>query len=91
MIGWLSQGDAAVLVALIGLFGGAQWVQGRKAAKQLTQINKAVNHVGPDEPTLIQRTRNLETVVAANAAWTAESLHLIARQLGVDLPPKETK
>ena len=56
---------------------------------EVSQINKAVNHVEPGEAPLIQRVRDLE----ASDKWKNDALVAIAHQLGVHLPPhpKETK
>lgn len=51
---------------------------------EVQQVNRAVNHVGPDDPApLIQRVRDLE----ANDQWHRDAFRLLAENLGVDLPP----
>jgi hypothetical protein len=82
----LGQHDATVLVAVIGVV--SLWIQLR-TKRDTRQINNAVNHVGANEPPLIQRVRDLE----AHEQWEVDVLNLFATHLGVELPahPKPNK
>lgn len=74
------------MVALIGL--GATYITTRRNRKDLKQINKAVNHVGEGEPTLIQRVKNLEMRSEKYAEWESAAFKAIADQIGVTLPER---
>lgn len=82
----LGQHDATVLVAIVGVV--SLWIQLR-TKRDTRQINNAVNHVGANEPPLIQRVRDLE----AHEQWEVDVLNLFATHLGVELPahPKPKK
>jgi LPS O-antigen subunit length determinant protein (WzzB/FepE family) len=58
---------------------------------EVQQVNKAVNHVGPDDSApLIQRVRDLEAHaddLEEHTRWHRQVLALLALNLGVDLPP----
>lgn len=87
MMGILSAGDASVVVAVVMAVAG--FFAARANRKDIRQINRAVNHVGPDEPTLIDRVRKLETNSErqdSHSRWMHEVIDLFAPQLGVQVP-----
>lgn len=55
--------DLAMLIgALVGILaplGAFVWTMFR-VARGVSQINRAVNHQGPDEPTLVERVKTIE-------------------------------
>ena len=51
------------------------------------QINRAVNHVNPGEPTLIQRVKHNEEEQRVFRIWTMKAMQAIGSQVGVNLPP----
>lgn len=86
----IDDGTAAVLVAAItGTFGllTALLVQQRKTYREVRQVNRAVNHVAPGEPTLVERVQRLERRSDVQTRWLGDVLTLLAAQLGVKLPP----
>lgn len=91
MIAVFSQADATVVVAVVTLIGGPMAALLIRQKRSIEQINKAVNHVGPNEPTLIQRVRDIQADNADFRAWTHESMKAIAMQVGATLtePPAE--
>ena len=93
--------NSNILIAVIGaiavLFGGA--VTGlvnrrlsRMEVKQeqintaTAQINRAVNHVAPGEPTLIQRVKRNEVEMTNFRDWIQLALSGMSYQIGVTLP-----
>jgi hypothetical protein len=92
MIALISQGDALIIVALIGLISTVL-VANRRSGKSLEQINRAVNHIGPGEPTLIERVRKLETAsdeLNKHSRWVRHSMRELARQMGMQIPDDYT-
>lgn len=85
MFSIFSAADAAVIVAVIG--GVATWM-GVRTRKEIRQINRAVNHQGDDQPTLIQRVIRLEENQAIHTSWTEEALKSVAAQIGAQLPER---
>lgn len=83
-----STADAAVVVAVISLIAGWVTVVGARTRKEIRQINRAVNHQGDNQPTLIQRVIHLEQNQAIHAAWTADVLMSLCAQIGASLPPR---
>lgn len=86
---WAAAGLLIVVAVIIALLGRRALDARLGPLKvEVGQINKAVNHVQPGDPTLIQRVCALE----AGQQWQADALHAIARQVGSQLPPhpKET-
>ena len=81
-----SVADASIVVALIGLI--ATYITTRRNRKDIKQINKAVNHVGDGEPTLIQRVKRLEARSEKHAEWESAAFKAIADQIGVQLPER---
>jgi len=84
VIAVFSVGDASIIVAAMALIG--TFVQGHRNRRDIKQISHSVNHIGPDEPTLIQRVVRLERRGQRHAKWEADAFGLIAEQLGVRLP-----
>lgn len=66
-------------VILIGLL-----VNSHRTRRNSEQINRAVNHVAPGSPTLVQRVGNLE----ASSRWQGECIVAIAHHVGAPLPPR---
>jgi len=86
----LDQGTATVLVALITVVGGpmiALFVGQRRQLRELQAVSRAVNHVSPGEPPLIERVRRLERRSDTQTRWLVDVLTILAAQLGVKLPP----
>lgn len=86
-----TQADATVVVAIITLIGAPLVTMLVRQRRSIEQINKAVNHVGPNEPTLIQRVRDIQADNAEFRKWTHDSMKAIAVQVGAKLddPPAE--
>lgn len=84
-LAFFSPGDASVIVAVIVAIAGAITQRNRRDIKM---INRAVNHQGADQPTLIQRVIRLEANQTIHATWTAEALVAVAGQIGVTLPDR---
>lgn len=83
----ISEGAWAAIAALItGLFGVIAELL-RRTLREVRQVNRAVNHVAPGEPPLIERVRRLEQRTDMQSQWMADVLELVAAQLGVKLPP----
>lgn len=85
LLGFFSPGDASVIVAVIVAIAGAIAQRNRRDIKM---INRAVNHQGLDQPTLIQRVIRLEANQTIHTTWTAEALVAVAGQIGVTLPDR---
>ena len=85
LLGFFSPADASVIVAVIVAATGAIAHRNRRDIKQ---INRAVNHQGADQPTLIQRVILLEKNQTIHTTWTAEALVAVAGQIGVQLPDR---
>jgi len=84
-LAFFSPGDASVIVAVIVAAIGAIAQRNRRDIKM---INRAVNHQGLDQPTLIQRVIRLEANQTIHTTWTAEALVAVAGQIGVTLPDR---
>lgn len=84
-LAFFSPGDASVIVAVIVAIAGAIAQRNRRDIKM---INRAVNHQGADQPTLIQRVIRLEANQTIHMTWTAEALVAVAGQIGVTLPDR---
>lgn len=84
-LAFFSPGDASVIVAVIVAIAGAIAQRNRRDIKM---INRAVNHQGLDQPTLIQRVIRLEANQTIHTTWTAEALVAVAGQIGVTLPDR---
>ena len=84
-LAFFSPGDASVIVAVIVAIAGAIAQRNRRDIKM---INRAVNHQGLDQPTLIQRVISLEANQTIHMTWTAEALVAVAGQIGVTLPDR---
>lgn len=80
-----STGDASVIVATIAFTG--TWLAARNR-KAIRRIDRAVNHQPDDAPTLIQRVIRLEVNQTSHSTWTATVLENLAKQIGVDIPPR---
>lgn len=85
LLAFFSPGDASVIVAVIVAIAGAIAQRNRRDIKM---INRAVNHQGLDQPTLIQRVIRLEANQTIHTTWTAEALVAVAGQIGVTLPDR---
>lgn len=85
LLAFFSPGDASVIVAVIVAIAGAIAQRNRRDIKM---INRAVNHQGLDQPTLIQRVIRLEANQTIHMTWTAEALVAVAGQIGVTLPDR---
>jgi len=85
----LSDGAWGVVGILIAQLGGivVLLIKLARTSEQVRQVNRAVNHVKPGEPTLIQRVTDLEQQQARHRDWTHQSMCAIAHQLGVRLTP----
>lgn len=62
----------------------------RRARVTAESTNEAVNHVGPNEPKLIDQVRGHGKQLDRHAQyhqWTATTLATIADQIGVPVPP----
>jgi hypothetical protein len=62
----------------------------RRGAKVNNSTNLSVNHVGENEPTLINQVREHGRqlqVIDHRQQWTVEVLQEVARQSGVRVPP----
>lgn len=77
------------LVVLTGLF-----VQQRRQGHSVDQINRAVNHQPDEEPTLVQRVRNVEERTEELAKqtrthrdWEHKAFAALAIHVGCHLPP----
>jgi uncharacterized protein (UPF0297 family) len=84
----LDGGTATVLAAAIAAVPTSLALWNRKS---LNQINRAVNHVGKGEPTLIQRVKKNEEESREYHRWVQQALTALAKQVGVHLdpPPQE--
>jgi hypothetical protein len=82
--GLLSSGDGVAIGAVVTMV--TTLVIASRTRRDVKTINRAVNHVGPNEPTLIQRVTELHEDHAAFREWTSQGLVLIGRQVGVKLP-----
>lgn len=81
MTGNISGGDVAaiigVLAGALGALGGFTWTMFR-IARGVSQINRAVNHQGPDEPVLIERVKALADAMAAHDDRATETRNKVA-------------
>jgi hypothetical protein len=59
-------------------------INSHRTRRNSEQINRAVNHVAPGSPTLVQRVGNLEV----QSGWQGDCIVSIARHVGAPLPPK---
>lgn len=84
MLALFSVADASIVVALISAVSAI--LVSTKSRKDIKQINTAVNHQGPNEPTLIQRVKNIESQSESHALWEIEVFNAIAKQLGIEVP-----
>jgi phosphoribosylformylglycinamidine (FGAM) synthase PurS component len=100
MFGFLGTGDAEVIVSIIAsvtalLLGGWRISHKQKQLDtKLETINRAVNHVGPDEDTLIDKVRQMQvsmeetnTAAVQSRDYLIVCVSLLAHQVGVVLPP----
>lgn len=85
----LSDGAWGVIGILIAQLGGivVLLIKLARTSREVSQVNRAVNHVQPGTPTLIARVTTLEAEQARHRDWTHRSMCAIARQLGVQLTP----
>jgi hypothetical protein len=91
VIAVFTNADATVIVAIITVIGAPLITMMLRQRRSLEQINRAVNHVGDNEPTLIQRVRDIQADNAGFRKWTHDSMKAIAVQVGAKLddPPAE--
>ena len=85
-----STADATVVVALIAMIA-TPTVIAIRTRRDVRQINRAVNHVAPGEPTLIQRVRDIQADNHEFRLWSAQAIARIAQEVGarLDPPPAE--
>ena len=85
----LSDGAWGVISVLIVQLTGlvVLLIKMSRTQREVSQVNRAVNHVKPGAPTLIERVAALEREQARHRDWTYDSMCAIAHQLGVKLPP----
>lgn len=81
-----SAADASVLVAVIAMIA-TPTVIAIRTRRDVKQINRAVNHVGLGEPTLIQRVRDIQADNHEFRLWSAQAITLIAKEVGAHLDP----
>lgn len=84
MLALFSVADASVVVAVISALS-AMYIATR-SRKEIKQINTAVNHQGPNEPTLIERVKRIENQNASHTLWEIKVFNAIAKQLGIEVP-----
>ena len=85
LLGFFSPGDASIIVSLVVFLAG---IIAQRNRRDIKMINRAVNHQGADQPTLIQRVILLEKNQTIHTTWTADALVAVAGQIGVQLPPR---
>lgn len=88
MLAQVDTGTAMIVAAIIAAIPATLALWNRRS---LNQINRAVNHVGEGEPTLIERVRGIEAGQRDFHEWVVTSLHILAGQVGTRLPDKEQK
>lgn len=78
----------AALITTIPTFRRLRRIETKQAAigEATSQINRAVNHVGPGEPTLIERVKHNERQDRLFRVWIQDALVTVATQVGVSLP-----
>ena len=86
MLAVFSTADATVVVALIAMIA-TPTIIATKTRRDVQQINRAVNHVGAGEPTLIQRVRDIQSDNHEFRLWSAQAITLIAKEVGAHLDP----
>lgn len=62
----------------------------RRSQKVAKSTNKSVNHIGADEPTMINQVREHGRMlhsIKKHQDWSVGVLHEVARQAGVAVPP----
>lgn len=79
----MDTGLAMVIAAVIAAIPASLALWNRRS---LSQINRAVNHVGEGEPTLIDRVRTSEKENKEFRDWVVQALHAVANQIGTSLP-----
>lgn len=83
MLAQIDTGTAMIAAAVIAAIPATLALWNRRS---LNQINRAVNHVGEGEPTLIDRVRGIETSQRDFHEWSIMSMNLLAKQVGTELP-----
>lgn len=83
MLAQIDMGTATVIAAVIATVPTALTIWLRKS---ISQINRAVNHVGKGEPTLIERVKNSERENKEFREWVVSALVALGDQVGTKLP-----
>jgi hypothetical protein len=73
---------AVQTVILVSLY----W-QTHRGRKEISSINRAVNHQPSSAPTLVQRVGEIEHDSGVHRRWVHDALHAIAVHVGCLLPP----
>lgn len=89
----ISDGAWGVIGILVAQLGGivVLLIKLARTSREVSAVNRAVNHVQPGEPTLVQRVATLEHQQARHRDWTHQAMCTIAHQLGVTLTPPDTQ
>ena len=85
MIATLSLAYGTIIAALITSIPASIALWNRRS---LNQINRAVNHVNPGEPTLIERVKRIESNTETFNQWVVTALVAVAEQVGTKLPDR---
>lgn len=83
MLAQIDTGTAMIVAAVIAAIPATLALWNRRS---LNQINRAVNHVGEGEPTLIDRVRTIESSQREFHEWAIAALKTLATQVGTVLP-----
>lgn len=83
MLAQIDTGTAMIVAAVIAAIPATLALWNRRS---LAQINRAVNHVGEGEPTLIERVRGIESSQKEFHDWSISSMKILAKQVGTELP-----
>jgi len=86
MLASVDTGTAMIVAAVIAAIPASLALWNRRS---LNQINRAVNHVGKGEPTLIERVRGIESEQKEFRRWVSSALRQVAIQVGTHLPDPE--
>jgi hypothetical protein len=87
--GW---GFLGIAITQLVIFA-ALFVRSGRTGREVSQINRAVNHQPDGSPTLVERVGRIEDETIAHRRWEHEAFSAIATEIGVTLPdhPKETQ
>lgn len=84
MLAEIDMGTATIIAAAIAVVPTVLTIWLRKS---ISQINRAVNHVGKGEPTLIERVTTSERDNKEFREWVVTALTALGNQVGTKLPP----